>query len=104
MTETGSYHLMQELESFHAPNGELQFESQIGGKPTLALSVVLNQWGAALIPVTLRLGIMKVQHTATWVFRKACLLHVVRYISCWGIWCFRENSKLLDKLGQPLWT
>lgn len=25
---------MQELESFHAPNGELQFESQIGGKQT----------------------------------------------------------------------
>lgn len=41
------YHLMQELENFHAPNGELQFESQIGGKqtkPTSALSVVLNQW------------------------------------------------------------
>lgn len=46
MTETGSYHLMQELESFHAPNGELQFESQIGEKPTLALSVVLNRGGA----------------------------------------------------------
>lgn len=64
MTETGSYHLMQELESFHAPNGELQFESQIGEKPTLALSVVLNR-GGALIPVALRLGILKVQHTAT---------------------------------------
>lgn len=41
---------MQELENFHAPNGELQFESQIGGKqtkPTSALSMVLNQWGGA---------------------------------------------------------
>lgn len=64
MTETGSYHLMQELESFHAPNGELQFESQIGEK-TYFSSVRGPEPGGALIPVALRLGILKVQHTAT---------------------------------------
>lgn len=43
---------MQELESFHAPNGELQFESQIGKnkqKPTSALSVVLNQFAGVCV-------------------------------------------------------
>lgn len=66
---------MQEFrswESFHAPNGELQFESQIGEKQTneTYFSSVrgpesMRGLGWAHIPVTLRFGIMKVQHTFT---------------------------------------